>query len=303
MTAKHVNALSIDIEDYWSIFYRERLLLDSRPCDAVVRNTRWFLETLDDFKVKATFFILGEVAREFPRLVREIAAAGHEIASHGSSHRQVFKLSRREFAAEVSDSRKLLEDTISAGVSGFRAPAFSIMPDTAWALETLAREGFQYDSSVYPVAGSRYGWPDFCPDICRVILSEGAGIIEVPMSRLTVMGKCFPVAGGGYLRHFPYFVTRYAVRKIQKTRPAIVYMHPYEIDLQPRDFSVSHLSESQRRCALRFHRSQLRKRNTVAGKLRNLLSDFEFTTIGRTIQNAVESGRLPVFEVGDVRRD
>ena len=171
------NALSIDVEDYWSIFSRDWLHQDIEPTEAVVRNTKWFLETLADNNTKATFFILGEVAKKFPSLIREIAEDGHEIGVHGFSHKQIFKLTENQFRREVADCRKLLVDISSGPVRGHRAAAFSIMPQTKWALEVLSQEGFEYDSSVYPIGSGRYGWPGFSKDICKVDLPSGRSII------------------------------------------------------------------------------------------------------------------------------
>jgi len=282
-----LNALSIDVEDYWSIFSRDWLHIDAEPSDAVVKNTEWFLQALADRDVKATFFILGEVAVKFPFLIKQIAEDGHEIGVHGFSHKQVFRLTEQKFRQEVGDCKKLLEDTISGHVVGHRAPAFSIMPQTRWALEVLADEGFKYDSSVFPISGKRYGWRGFGEDICRVDLASGRSIIEVPMSTVTVLGKTLPAAGGGYIRHFPYFITRWTIKHIQKKRPVIVYMHPYEIDTKPRAFDTEHLSDTQRNKTVKFHRIQQRNRDTVARKLNRLLSEFEFTTIGQVIGKVI----------------
>lgn len=277
------NALSIDVEDYWSIFSRDWLHIDAEPSDAVVKNTEWFLETFSQYNVKATFFILGEVAKKFPSLIKKIAADGHEIGAHGFYHKQIFKLSEQEFRREVADCKKLLEDITSAAVLGYRAPAFSIMPETKWALEVLAQESFKYDSSVYPISGKRYGWPGFSKDICKVDLPSGHTIIEVPMSTVTVLSKALPVAGGGYIRHFPYNFTRWAIKHIQKKRPIIVYMHPYEVDARAKPFQMKQLSCADKMRALEFHKLQLRKRNTVKDKILALLSDFDFGTICQII--------------------
>ncbi len=278
-----ISALTIDVEDYWSIFFRDWLHLEIEPSDAVVRNTEWFLQTLAEHNTKATFFILGEVAQKFPSLVKKIADAGHEIGVHGFLHKQLFKLSKDEFRTEVTDCKKLLEDITSNQIVGHRAPAFSIMPDTKWALEILAEEGFKYDSSVYPISGKRYGWPDFSKDICKLDLPDGNSIIEVPLSTITILGKTLPAAGGGYIRHFPYIVTKLAIRRIQKTRPVIVYMHPYEVDTEAKIFETKHLSAEDRNRATRLHKMQLRNRNTVAEKLNSLLKDFKFTAITNII--------------------
>jgi len=275
-----INALSIDVEDYWSILNRDWLgIEDIHPTKAVIKNTEWFLETLADHNIKATFFVLGEVAKKFPHLVGLIAKNDHEVGVHGFYHKQVFRLNEEQFRKEVGDCKKLLEDIISAPVIGHRAAAFSIMPETKWALKVLAEEDFIYDSSVYPIAGRRYGWPGFSKEICKIALPSGQNIIEVPMSIVSALGRSFPAAGGGYIRHFPYIITKLAIRHIQKTRPVIVYMHPYEIDAEQISFDTAHLSERQEKRVLKFHRLQLRNRTTAKEKVNRLLHDFKFTTI------------------------
>ncbi|MHC5061006.1 MAG: polysaccharide deacetylase family protein [Planctomycetota bacterium] len=282
------NALTLDVEDYWSIFFRYWLNKNTEPSEAVIRNTEWFLETLARYNVEATCFILGEVAQKHPSLVKKIAENGHEIGSHGFSHKQIFKLNRNQFRDEIATSKKLLEDITGQAVRGYRAPAFSIMPETKWALDVLAEEDYRYDSSVYPIAGKRYGWPGFRKDICQVALPSGRTIIEAPLSTVTVFGKTLPVAGGGYLRHFPYLVTKMAMSQIQKKRPAIVYMHPYEVDVDNKKFDLSSMSYAQRCKVMKFHRLQLRNRKTVAGKLINLLIDYEFTTLSNLIEKTFQ---------------
>ena len=282
-----LNVLTIDVEDYWSTFLRCWFDKDTEPNEAVVRNTEWFLETLAEFNVKATCFILGEVAVKYPALIKKISNNGHEVGSHGFSHNQIFNLSQDQFRQEVSYSKKLLEDIISSSVVGFRAPAFSVMPQTQWALEVLAEEGYKYDSSVFPISGKRYGWPDFSQDICKVDLPSGKSIVEVPMSTVEIMGKTLPAAGGGYLRHFPYLLTKTAIKQIQKKRPAIVYMHPYEIDLENKKLDFSLMSFAQKCKTVKFHLLQLRNRKTVSRKLLKLLQEFEFTSLSEMIKKTL----------------
>ena len=289
-----LSALTVDVEDYWSIFSRDWLHKGMEPTEAVVKNTEWFLQTFIDQNVKATFFVLGEVAKKFPSLIKKIAKDGHEIGTHGFSHKQIFRLSEEQFRREVADCKKLLEDVTSEPVLGYRAPAFSIMPQTKWALEILAQEGFKYDSSVYPISGKRYGWPGFSKDICKIDLPSGCTIIEVPLSTVTILGKTLPAAGGGYIRHFPYAITKWAIKHIQKNRPAIVYMHPYEIDTDIGTFDTKHLSSKERNKAINLHKMQLRNRHTTVKKLFKLLSDFEFATIGEVIE---KTDNLPVWLV------
>jgi polysaccharide deacetylase family protein (PEP-CTERM system associated) len=279
------NALTIDVEDYWSIFSRDWLHIpDAEPTDAVVKNTEWFLETFSQYNVKATFFILGEVAQSFPQLIKDIANAGHEIAVHGFYHRQVFKLSRDEFKKEVADAKKLLEDLSGQKVIGHRAPAFSINKDTKWALEVLAELGFKYDSSISPMAGKRYGWQDFKKETHPMDLPDDKSIIEVPMSTISLYIKELGV-GGGYFRHFPYIYTKFAINHIQKKRPTIFYMHPYEIDTERKELSFGNVSEEQKRIATKFHKLQMRNRKSVKNKISKLLEDFEFTTIAGLIDD------------------
>jgi polysaccharide deacetylase family protein (PEP-CTERM system associated) len=280
-----VNALTIDVEDYWAILQRDWLnIADAKPTEAVLNNTRWFLQVLKEYNVKATFFILGEVAQSFPHLIKEIADEGHEIAVHGFYHRQIFKLSRDEFKKEVSDAKKLLEDLSGQKVIGHRAPAFSINKDTKWALEVLAGLGFNYDSSISPMAGKRYGWPGFKKEIHRMSLSDGQSIIEVPMSTISLGIKELGV-GGGYMRHLPYFYTKWAIEYIQKKRPVIIYTHPSEIDTNTVPFKLDNLTVKGKIKAFKFHKLQMRNRQTVKGKVDKLLSDFKFSTIKDILKN------------------
>ncbi len=281
-----LNALTIDVEDFWSMFLWDWAHLELEPTDAVVKNTERLLELLAQHSVKATFFVLGEVAEKFPHLVRAIDDQGHEIGVHGFIHRQIFKLTKNEFRQQISSCKKLLEDITSAHILGYRAPAFSVMPETRWALEILAEEGFGYDSSVFPIAGKRYGWPGFSRSICRIQLPSGRSIIEVPMATVLVSGLVLPAAGGGYIRHFPYLLTYLALRRIQKEHPAVVYLHPHEIDTEYRRIQVGHLPLRQKLKALKSYTMQMRNRRTGLPKIRRLLSDFRFSTIRDVIERS-----------------
>ncbi len=283
------NALTIDVEDYYSVMARDRLDLALAPTEAVVRNTERMLEVLADHGVRATFFILGEVAEAFPKLVADIAGAGHEIGVHGFYHRQVFNLSRDEFRRDVGDAKKRIEDIIGSETAGHRAAAFSIVPETQWALEVLIELGFRYDSSVFPFAGRRYGWPGFPRDIHKVRLPGGATIIEAPLSVVSVLGRTLPACGGGYLRHFPYALTRWAMRRVNRDRPAIVYMHPYETDTDPGPPEFERALASAPVAVRTFHRRQLRNRETVARKVARLLGEFDFVPVRNVIEAVLKT--------------
>jgi polysaccharide deacetylase family protein (PEP-CTERM system associated) len=285
------NILTIDLEDYCSIFSRDWLKQEIEPTEAVVKNTRWYLDIFNKYNTKATFFILGEVAQKFPCLIKEIANAGHEMAVHGFYHRQVFKLNQEEFRQEVGSTKKLLEDLSGQQAIGYRAPAFSINNDTKWALEVLAELGFIYDSSVSPMAGKRYGWPGFKKEIHTMDLPDGQSIIEVPMSTISLGIKSLGV-GGGYFRHFLYLYTKLAVSHIQKERPTIFYMHPYEIDTEVRKYDFKGLNFKDRFKAYKFHFMQLRNRKTIKLKVFKLLEDFEFVSIESTLRRYAKQGSL-----------
>jgi len=207
----------------------------------------------------------------------------------------VFRLTPEEFRREVGRAKSLVEDLGGAAVQGHRAPAFSITPDTRWALGILAESGFRYDSSVFPIAGRRYGWPGFPPDIHEVTLDGERQIVEAPMSTVSVLGRRLPVCGGGYVRHFPYAVTRWAMRRVQRERPAIVYVHPYDIEVTEQRLDTAGLEPQAARRARRFHRRQLRNRHTVEGKIVRLLHEFEFAPLGEVINRALkeEGSQLP----------
>lgn len=284
MTSAPINALTVDVEDYHNIVARDWLEKECPPTEAVVRNTHRILGLFEGAGALATFFILGEVAETFPKLIRDIAAAGHEVGVHGYAHKQVFKLTPESFRRDVCDSRARIEDAAGARVFGHRAAAFSIMPETAWALDVLADAGFQYDSSIFPIAGRRYGWPDFPPAIHWHTTPEGRRIIEAPLSTVSILGKRLPACGGGYLRHFPGFVTRLAIRRVQRKRPAIVYLHPYEIEFPMSPIDTAHLDPDAARRFNRFHRLQLRNRHTVEPKITVFLSQFKFAPLKSIIE-------------------
>ncbi len=279
-----VNAISVDVEDGWSIFSRDCLSKNIEPTEAVVKDTDRILDILAEKSVKATFFVLGNVAEKFPSLVKSIAGAGHEIGIHGYAHIQIFRFTPDEFRAEIRRAKNILEQLISGAVIGHRAPAFSILPKTKWALRILAEEGFTYDSSVAPCNNPSYGWDGFSVDICRIDLGDKLSIVEVPMSILPIpMTRKGFLTGGGYLRRFPYFVSHAVIKHIQKTRPVIVYMHPYELGKEVATLSMERLSPFSRLKAqllLRWYLGTgIGNRRSMPGKVRRLLSDFKFNTM------------------------
>lgn len=265
------NSMTIDVEDYFQVSaFENRITPDDwagiKP--RVERNTHELLDLFGEHDVKATFFILGWVAERFPALIRKIAEAGHEIASHGMMHQRASNQTQQEFLKDIQDSKKLLEDTSGVEVIGYRAPSFSFTKDNQWVYELLKEQGYLYSSSVYPVVHDHYG----IPDAPRQRYQPIEGIDEIPLSTLDMFGKNIPISGGGYFRLYPYWLTRWAVnRYAQSTQnPYIFYLHPWEIDPdQPRMDNINFKTRFR-------HYLNLRK---VNARLTSLLEDFQWSSM------------------------
>jgi polysaccharide deacetylase family protein (PEP-CTERM system associated) len=230
-----LNAFTVDVEDYFQVenFASEidRESWDRYP-SRVLANTRRILDLLDRHQVRATFFILTWNAERHPELVREIARGGHEIASHGYSHRLVYEQEPAEFAADVARARAELERLSEGSVLGYRAPSYSITAQSRWAFTHLKAAGYRYDSSIYPIHRRRYG----IPGAPRFPHRLAEGLVEFPMTTLRVGGMNLPAASGGYLRILPLAVSIAAVLQLNRSgHPAVVNVHPWELDPeQPR---------------------------------------------------------------------
>jgi polysaccharide deacetylase family protein (PEP-CTERM system associated) len=269
-----VNALSVDVEDYFQVSAFDEVVSRAKWDGFESRvdgNTRRLLEMFDRHGVKATFFMLGWVAERHPDLVVEIHRRGHEVASHGYAHRMITQSSPAEFRQEIRQTKAALEDMIQAPVIGFRAPSFSITQQTEWALEILAEEGFRYDSSIFPIRHDRYGIPR-AERFPYVIRYGERALHEFPMSTVDVFGLTnLPVSGGGYLRWLPLWTTRWGIRRINEhdRRPAVLYLHPWEIDVdQPRI-----------RAGLRSRLRHYRNLKTTTPRLAALLTSFRWDTV------------------------
>lgn len=266
-----INAMSVDVEDYFHV----AALADAIPRDRwdsmeyrVEQSTHRLLRLFDQCGVRSTFFVLGWVARRSPQLVREIQAAGHEIASHGWSHRLVYQQTPQEFRQETRDSKSLLEDITGAPVLGYRASTYSITRRSLWALDVLCELGFSYDSSIFPIRHDLYGIPDAPRQPSVVEAPGGARITEFPMSTSRIGGVRLPVSGGGYFRLLPYRLTRMGLRRInhQEKRPFVFYLHPWEVDPDQPSIKAKLLSRVR-------HYTNLAR---TESRLRRLLGDFRF---------------------------
>jgi len=291
------SALTIDVEDGINISMRDNFGIDMKPTSRVVDNVEIILEICASNNVKATFFILGEVAESFPGIIKRIGSEGHELGVHGYHHDQIFRLTSQKLKSELTRAKNLIESQTGQKISGFRAPAFSINEHTSWALRIIAECGFEYDSSIFPSVSPRYGWKGFSRNICRIRTNNSSSLIEVPLSVISYFGTNFPVCGGGYLRYFPYAFTRKAFATISSKRPVIVYLHPYELDTEKYpDYFYKARSEAdlRHRLSLMFYRFQ---KSTVIDKLNFLTKKFRFRPLINIISNFEESGLIEDTEL------
>jgi polysaccharide deacetylase family protein (PEP-CTERM system associated) len=228
--------LSFDVEEHFRIEAAAGLPIDPALRDhysgRVAPATHWLLDRLAERGILATFFVVGQVAHSDPGLVRAIHRAGHEVASHGWDHRRVLEMTPRSFGEDVRRSTDAIEQAIGAAVVGYRAPTFSVMRRTAWALDVLSDLGLLYDSSIYPVRHDRYGIPG-APRAPFLARGAGGEILEFPPATLRVMGTNVPVGGGGYFRLLPPALLERAIGQVRHAcRPAVamLYFHPWEFD-------------------------------------------------------------------------
>ena len=220
--------ISVDVEDWKQSTWDRRLPISERSA----RNTDTVLEVLERAGVHATMFVLGKFAEAYPGAVRNIHAAGHEIACHGFGHEEIFHQSPEAFREDVRRAKGTLEDISGVRVVGYRAPDFSIVRGTLWALEELAALGFEYDSSIFPIRHARYGIEDWPLFPTEVKLESGQSIIELPIATLDLFGRRLPVGGGGYHRLLPGAVARLAAAAVMRDNDFMFYCHPYEFDPQ-----------------------------------------------------------------------
>lgn len=263
-----INGLSVDVEDWFQVGAFEDVISRDTWDRLPLRVTDNVLRVLDLFAeadVKATFFTLGWVAQRNGELIRRIADAGHEIASHGWDHARVFTLDRKSFGADLAHARAVLEDASGTAVTGYRAPSFSIDQRTPWAYQELAEQGYAYSSSVAPIAHDHYGWRE-APRFAFNPLPWHP-LVEIPVTTAMLGGRRVAAGGGGFFRVLPYAFSRWAIRQVnrQERRPAVFYFHPWEVDPdQPRVPNASVRSKLR-------HYTNLDK---MAGKLTELVREF-----------------------------
>ena len=279
MTQRIENALTIDVEDYFQVAaLAEAVKYDdwARMEYRAEANTDRILGLFSEAGVKATFFTLGWVAERSPSLVKRIADAGHEVASHGYSHQLIYNQTPEVFREETIRSKSILEDILGASVTGYRAASYSITNESRWALDILAEQGFTWDSSIFPVHHDRYGMPGTPRWPHRLITDKGYELAEFPLSTLKFPGYTLPIAGGGYFRLFPYWFSRMGLGSINRQgKPFVFYLHPWEVDPgQPR-LDVKWFSRFR-------HYNNL---DVCEQRLTRLLRHFNFTTMSDVLRS------------------
>lgn len=279
-----INGLSVDVEEWFQVGAFEKAI-DRADWPALASrvegNCAAILDLFDAAGVRGTFFTLGWVAQRHPAMMRRIAEAGHEIASHGWDHARVFKLDAKSFAEDLARARKAIEDACGQAVQGYRAPSFSIDARTPWAFEVLAEQGYAYSSSVAPIVHDHYGWREAPRFAFRPL--AGADLVEVPVTTVELAGRRLAAGGGGFFRVLPYAFSRWAIGQVNRRerRPGVFYFHPWEIDPeQPRVAGAS----------LRSNLRHYTNLGAMADKLRRLLGDFAWGRMDALV--ACEAARL-----------
>jgi polysaccharide deacetylase family protein (PEP-CTERM system associated) len=273
---------TVDVEEYFHVSAFEGVVTrDAWPTypRRLTRSVGQLLELLDGAGARGTFFTLGWVADHEPAVVRQIAAAGHEIASHGYWHRRLTTQTAAEFREDLRASKKALEDACGTVVTGFRAPSFSLVPGREWAFDILVEEGFRYDSSIFPIRRRGYGYPG-ARRVPHVIRRASGVLAEFPLATAKVFGYPVPAAGGGYLRQFPFGVIRRAFAdSTRRGDPATFYVHPWELDPDQPRLPVSPLTR------LRHYRGLAVTRERIA----QLLEQFRFDAIAPHVEAVLAS--------------
>lgn len=262
------NVFTVDLEEWFHGLTSTNRQPERWPAleSRVLQATRTLLSVLENARVQATFFVLGHVADHHPRLIEEIRTAGHELGIHGYAHRFVYRLTPADFDAEIEQSIAALHRITGEMPLGHRAPYFSVNGETPWAFDVLARQGLRYDSSVFPTRNMLYGFPG-APRFPYVMQTAAGPLVQLPASTVRVGGVNLPMAGGFYVRTLPYAAIRWAVRRLNSMgKPAILYVHPWEIDTGQRYFDVT----PRERITHYWGRAGL------VDKLARLLDEFDF---------------------------
>ncbi|MFH1700084.1 MAG: XrtA system polysaccharide deacetylase [Candidatus Zixiibacteriota bacterium] len=267
------NILTVDLEDWFSVeTLQHAVSRDKWPEleSSLIQNTDAILNLFYEKRLRATFFVLGWIADKYPALIADVAAAGHEIACHSYYHRMVSSLNPEEFKKDTEMAINAIVKSCGVIPSGYRSPSWGMKHDMKWAFEILGELGFEYDSSIFPIYHDIYGDPKAPRLSFEIKLKSGRNIMEIPASTLKFMGARVPIGGGGWLRHFPYWFTRWGIQSLNKQNiPAIIYFHPWELDE-----NVPRIKMSSKNMIRQYGNLKM-----VKVKLAKLLDDFDFQTM------------------------
>lgn len=275
-----INVMTVDVEDYFQVSAFDGAVSRAdwdRYESRVSKNTNELLEIFNRAGVRGTFFVLGWVAARFPSLVRRIADQGHEIASHGFHHQLLYLLTPAQFREDIRTARHAIEDAAGQPVMGYRAPSYSVIESSLWAIDILIEEGYAYDASIFPIHHDRYGLPA-SPRHPYELKREGGSLLELPGSTVRLGSVNLPIAGGGYFRQLPYMWTKWGIERVNRVegQPVVFYLHPWEIDPeQPR------LPVGAARRVRHYRGLDVTKR-----RLARLLSDFRFDAVSAVLDVA-----------------
>ena len=263
--------MTVDVEDYFHVSAFEDVIDQKNWHNLPLRvekNTYRLLELFDNYGAKSTFFTLGWVAEKCPNLIKAIVDQGHELASHGLSHKRATEMTREDFVNDVQQSKKILEDVSGTQIIGYRAPSFSIDESNTWAYEVIKELGFQYSSSTYPITHDLYGVPSWP----RFPYQREEGILEIPIPTMTKNNVNTGIGGGGYFRLYPYWFSKKRIDKYlqEEQHPYSFYFHPWEIDPQQPRVKAAPLKSKFR------HYINL---SSMEGKLERLLQDYQWSTM------------------------
>jgi len=285
------NCLTIDVEEYFDcevfrncVASADRAGFERRAAPCLER----LAEMLSHAGSRGTFFVLGQTVGYLAPLLRQLIRAGHEIACHGDQHEHLARLDPQRLRVDLRRARARIEDALGVAPRGYRAPTFSVTRRTAWALDVIAEEGFSYDASIFPIRHDRYGVADAPTAPFWALSPAGTRVLEFPPLVLTLGVLRMPVGGGGYLRLLPTgLVRRCLAGRQRRGRPALLYVHPWELDPHQPKLPVGRLAQWRHRVNL--HRT--------AQKLESLLRDFRFDTATAVLQRVLAHGALPVFSL------
>jgi polysaccharide deacetylase family protein (PEP-CTERM system associated) len=275
-----INVMTVDVEDYFQVSAFDGAVSRAswdRYESRVSKNTNELLEIFDRAGVRGTFFVLGWVAARFPSLVRQIADQGHEIASHGFHHQLLYLLTPAQFREDIRSARHAIEDAAGQPVMGYRAPSYSVIESSLWAIDILIEEGYAYDASIFPIHHDRYGMPE-APRHPYELKREGGSLLELPGSTVRLGSVNLPIAGGGYFRQLPYLWTKWGIDRVNRVerQPVVFYLHPWEIDPDQPRLQVG----AARR--LRHYRGL----DVTKRRLSRLLNDFRFDAVSSVLDVA-----------------